>query len=333
MRRRWYALGVSARARWTILGLAVLLAAAVTLRLLATPDGLGLPRDGLEWSLRGQRVIAGLVVGGALAVSGVMLQALLRNALAEPAVLGLTTGAGLGVVISIYLGYLATGAIVAYRPPVLPALLGALGALAVVGALGQRRGLIEPVSLLLIGVVVSLVCGAGIVFVQHLMPDRGVAMATRWVTGSLSDDVGWSWVLGVGAFALVATVAGTLLGPAMDAASLGEDEARTVGVPLGLLRAALFLTSGALAAGAVLLAGPIGFVGLVAPHAVRMVAGPRHRVVVVGSALLGGALIIAADACVRIVDLGAGRMPIGVLTAVIGGPVFIALLRRKGAGA
>lgn len=303
--------------------------AAVALRMLATGGGFEPPRDSYEWEIRGLRVVCGLSVGMALATSGVMLQALLRNPLAEPAVLGLTSGAGLGVVLALYVGYLATGSLVRYEPPVAPALLGALGALAVVGALGQRRGVIDPVSLILIGVVVSLVCGAGILFVQHLMPDRGVAMASRWVMGAISDEISWRWALGIGAMTLACVGAGAAKGPTMDAASLSEDEARSVGVRLGLVRAGLFVVAGALAAGSVLLAGPIGFVGLVCPHIVRLVNGPSHRALVLGAALLGGALIVLADAMVKIVDLGAGRMPIGVITAIVGGPVFILLLRRE----
>ena len=318
------------RREWLVLAaLTALVVAAVALRLAASPDGLAWPVDEFERNLRALRIACALTVGAALAASGVMLQALLRNPLAEPAVLGLTTGAGLGVVISIYIAYTTTGAILLYAPPALPALAGALGALAVVGALGQRRGLIDPVSLILVGVVLSLICGAGIVFVQHLLPDRGVAMATRWVTGAISDETPWSRVAIVGGATTLAISLGMLFGRAMDAASLSDDEARSVGVPLGLLRAALFIGSGALTAGAVLIAGPIGFVGLVAPHAVRRLAGPRHRSLMLSSALLGGALIVLADAGVRLIDLGAGRMPIGVLTAILGGPAFLWLLRRE----
>lgn len=315
---------------WLVAGaFLALLLGAVALRLLASPDGVSLPLDGFEWRLRSMRVGSGVAVGASLAVAGVFLQALLRNPLAEPAVLGLTSGAGLGVVLWMYAAYRATGAIVQYHAPVAPALLGSLAALGVVGLLGQRRGLIEPVTLILVGVVVSLVCGAGIVFVQHLMPDRGVAMASRWVMGALSDDVGAPWILGVGALALGSTALGAWLGPAMDAAGMSEDEARSVGVRLGPLRATLFLLAGALSAGSVLLAGPIGFVGLVCPHVARMLGARSHRPLVVSAALLGGAVIVLADAGVRLVDLGAGRMPIGVLTALLGGPAFIALLRRE----
>ncbi|MBL0922815.1 MAG: iron ABC transporter permease [Phycisphaerales bacterium] len=320
---------MSRREAIVLSAIAALSALAIALRFAASPDGLRWPVDDFEFDLRALRIACALTVGAALAISGVMLQALLRNPLAEPAVLGLTTGAGLGVVVSIFIAYSATGSILLYAPPALPALIGALGALAIVGALGQRRGLIDPVSLILVGVVLSLICGAGIVFVQHLLPDRGVAMATRWVTGSISDETPWRRIVAVAAATLVAGSLATTFSRALDAAALSDDEARSVGVPLGLVRAALFIGSGALTAGAVLIAGPIGFVGLVAPHAVRRLSGPRHRSLVPASALLGGALIVLADAGVRLIDLGAGRMPIGAITAILGGPAFLWLLRRE----
>lgn len=303
--------------------------AAAALRLGVGPDGLEWPRDAVEWRLRGTRAASGAAVGAALSVAGVFLQALLRNPLAEPAVLGLTSGAGLGVVVSLYASYLATGTMLLYRPPAEAALLGAMGALALVGVIGQRRGVLEPFSLVLTGVVVSLICGAGIVFVQHLLPDQGMAMASRWTFGAISDDVPLWWIAGVGALSIACVAGGVRWGSALDAATLTEDEARSLGVRLGVLRAGLFVASGALSAGAVLLAGPIGFVGLVCPHAVRLICGAGHRTVVPASALMGAFLILLADVGVRVADLGAGRMPIGVLTAMLGGPLFLWLLRRE----
>lgn len=312
-----------------IAAFAALLAIAVACRFATAPGTLDAPRDAVEWNLRGLRVVSGAAVGASLALAGVLLQCLLRNPLAEPATLGLTTGAGLGVTLFTYFQFLATGAIVRYDSPVLAATTGSLAALAVVGLLARRRTGLDPVSLILTGVVVSLICGAGIVLVQHLLPDRGVAMGARWVMGALSDETSWPWALGVLALAAVAAAASSMLASALDAASLGEDEARSVGVPLRALRLGLFLCSGLLTAGAVMLAGPIGFIGLVAPHLARILVGPAHRALAPAAAMLGAALVIAADAAVKLVDLGAGRMPIGVITAIVGGPVFLLLLRNE----
>jgi iron complex transport system permease protein len=209
--------------------------------------------------------------------------------------------------------------------------VGALAALGVVYMLGQRRGFVEPVLLVLVGVMVSVICGAGTMLLSSLMRDGGFA-AIRWSMGSISDDVPRGVLLLVGGVTLAAVGLGMWLGRAMDVASLSEEEARSMGVPIERLRLLLFVASGVLTAGAVLVAGPIGFVGLVCPHAVRLLAGPGHRVLVIGAALAGAALVIGADVAVRAVDLGAGRLPIGVFTALVGGPVFIGMLRRGAGG-
>src|SRR5205085_2791747 len=147
--------------------------------------------------------------------------------------------------------------------------------------------------------------------------------------GSLSEETS-SGVLGLVAAGVgLGLIAGAALGPAMDVAALGDDEARSSGLGLARLRIGLFMLAGALTAGSVVLAGPVGFVGLVCPHIVRLSAGPSHRSLVLGSALAGGALVVGADALTKALSLDQGRMPIGILTALLGGPVFIVLLRRE----
>jgi len=312
---------------------AVLLVLAVVLRMLVGPDGMwDLPQSGAETDLRQMRIGSGVIVGAALAVSGVLLQSLLRNPLASPAVLGLTSGASLGVMISIYAGFLATGAVVQYEPPAISALLGSMGTLGLVYAIAQRRGAIDPVTLILVGVIVSLIAGALTMLVTHLLPAGGLAASVQWTLGALNDDVGWPRLALVGIVTLVGIGISAALGSAMDASALSDDEARAVGVRLGALRIVLFVLAGTLTSGTVLLAGPIAFVGLVVPHLVRLLGGPSHRPLVIASALTGGALIVLADALVRVIDLGAGRMPIGVLTALVGGPVFLVILLRNRPG-
>ncbi len=309
--------------------LTAILAAAIALRLVVGPEGFDPPRDSVEWALRWDRILIAITVGSALSASGVMLQSLLRNPLAAPAILGLTSGAGFGVTLASFLGFTSAAALGAISATAAAAVLGSIGALAMVYLLAQRRGLIEPISLILVGVVVSLIFGAGIVLLQHLMPDRGLVSTTRWLLGSIRDDAPTSLVWTVLIFTFAAVSAGAWLGPAMDAAALGDDEAQSVGVRIHRLRLILLALSGALTAGSVILAGPIGFVGLICPHAVRLLMGPTNRWVMIGSALLGASLIVAADAMIRVIDLGAGRMPIGVLTALLGGPAFLWLLRSR----
>jgi iron complex transport system permease protein len=217
-----------------------------------------------------------------------------------------------------------------------PALAGSMAALVLVYALSQRRGLVDPTALVLIGVVVSIMCGAGIMLLQHLMPGSTEGRAgggSRLLIGALSDEVTWRQLAWTGAVAAAGLGIGLKLGPAMDAASLGHDEAISVGVPVGALRLGLLVTSGVLTAAAVVIAGPIGFVGLVCPHAVRLMTGPRgHRVLVAGSAMAGAALVIAGDALVKAIETPSGRVPLGVVMALVGGATFIGLLRGGSGG-
>jgi iron complex transport system permease protein len=324
---------VSRRALLTILGFGLLLAGAGVWRLVVGGEGLGFPESGIVWELRGVRLLAGAGVGAALAIAGVCLQALLRNPLAAPDLIGLAAGAGFAVTLAAYLvtrGDTGLGAVAwgAHGPA---ALAGSVGALLLVLWLGQRDWLIDPVAMVLVGVVVSVVLGAATVFVQHLMPDRGEGVR-RWAMGLLSDELTWLDAGVLGAIVLAGLGVSLALAPAMDAASLSEDEARSVGVRIGRLRLWLFLLAGVLTAASVVVAGPIGFVGLVCPHAARLCAGPAHRGLLIGATLAGAALVVASDALVKSFTLGGGRMPIGVITAAIGGPAFVWLLRRMRKG-
>lgn len=316
----------------TLIGLTLLVAAAVLLRLLVgDPGGLHFPENPEIWALRFRPAVAGLTVGAALAVAGVFLQSLLRNPLAAPELLGLGSGASLAATVAAFLAYRAgvpAGSLgIALGGPA--ALAGALGALTVVYLLAQRRGLVDPVSLILIGVIVSIICGAATTFVAYLLPPEHRFGLARWTVGALSDETTSTQLVVAGVIAAGGLALGVPLGRAMDAASLGEDEARSVGVRVGALRLVLFVASGVLTAAAVVIAGPVSFIGLVAPHAVRLLAGPAHGPLVVGAALAGAGLVVGADAAVQLIDVGAGRMPLGVLTALVGGPVFIWLLRRE----
>ena len=316
---------VPRRALLTLLLMALLLAGAVLLRLLIGEGGrLGWPEPGFL-RIRLDRTFSGVVAGAGLATAGVMLQSLLRNPLAAPELIGASTGAAFGVMLSIVImgGY--TTSLGLGRG--LPAFAGAVGALGIVYLLGQRRGFVEPILLVLVGVMVSVIFGAGTMLLGAMMPDGGWA-AMRWSIGSISEEVPGPVVAGVGALTLAALLIGVALGRAMDVTALSEEEARSMGVPVPILRLVLFLCAGALTAGVVLIAGPIGFVGLVCPHAVRLLAGPGHRVLLIGAAMAGAALVVGADAAVRAIDLGSGRFPIGVFTALIGGPAFIAMLRK-----
>ena len=315
-----------------LLGLAALAALVSIVRLLVVRDLagdllIGWPDlEGVD-RLRLTSVAVAAIVGAALAVSGVLLQALLRNPLASPFILGVSGGAALGVMVAIYLGYVLAMPALRHGMNGVPAVVGAALTLAVVYGLGQRRGLLDPISLILTGVIVSAICGALIMFLQQLVPLGLRADLITWMAGTISQGVSGTALAVTGGITIAAAVGAMAMGRAMDAATLGDDEARSVGLALGPLRLALFFLAGVLAAVAVALAGPIGFVGLIAPHATRFLIGPRHRALVLGSALMGVALLVGADVASQLVSVGGGRMPVGIFTALIGGPSFIWLLR------
>lgn len=283
--------------------------------------------------IRRGHLMAGLLVGGSLSLAGVLLQGLLRNPLASPDIMGLASGAGLAVMLASYIGFKMGSQAAPGTNPLGPAMIGAFAALALVYALSQRRGVIDPVSMVLVGVIISITAAAGTMLVQQLLPDRGVFTA-RWLFGGI-DEEARAWRLGGCAVLFGAVALGSQrLSAVFDAAMMSEDEARTVGIRLGLVRAFQFVGSGALTGAAVALAGPIGFVGLIAPHIARGLVGPRHIWTQPSAVLVGAILVVAADASIRMVDVSSGRVPLGVLTALLGGPFFLGVLlhSRKGRG-
>ncbi|HMN96352.1 MAG TPA: iron ABC transporter permease [Phycisphaerales bacterium] len=347
----------AARTWRRIAAIGAALAALVVLRLfverpLGGAASFGWPEEAIR-TLRMTAIAAALSVGAALGVAGVFLQGLLRNPLAEPFILGVSGGAGLGVTIALAFAWAGTAgsSIAGFAAPewlpgaelvadavrqlglVLPAAIGGIAALVAVIALGQRRGAPDPLALVLAGVVVSTMCGAVVLLLQHLSPQGLRSDLAAWMIGRIPEAVEPALLVVVSALAIAGVALGAALGRSMDAATFGDDEAHAVGVPLRRLRWTLGIASGLLAAAAVTVAGPIAFVGLVAPHLVRSLAGARHAPLVVGAALAGGALLLAADILRQLVDLGGGRIPVGIFAALAGGPVFLVLLRRgKGFG-
>lgn len=316
-----------------IIGLAVGLAGLIGLRLalgrqVTGEMTWGLPGD-VILDLRLTSAIVGLIVGVSLGLSGLMLQALLRNPLASPFILGLSSGSALGVMVVIYLAH-RLGTMWGPAAEPIAALAGAAATLGLVYMLGRRRGWLDPLSLVLVGVVVSAMCGALIMLLQHLVPQGLRGNLVTWMMGNIDQGVRPSLLWLCGGVAGVGLLGGLLMSRAMDAAMLGDDEARSIGLSLPRLRLGLFTLAGALAAMSVALAGPIGFVGLIAPHAARLLLGPGHRSRVLGAALAGAILVIAADVLSQIVAVRGGRMPVGVFTALAGGPAFLLLIRSRG---
>ncbi len=312
-----------------LIGVGTLGVGLVTARLLIGPIGFGWASDPIAAELRLLAALSAAIIGASLAVSGTLLQATLRNPLASPWVLGLTSGASLGVVLVI-----VTGGDSAGLEPV-GAVAGAFAALLLVYSLARRGGLLDPVALLLIGVMVSVSFGSVAMLLQQFLPDRGLARFSRWMLGSLNEQTSWIVLGAIGGLLLIGTAVSCHAGQKLDAATLPDDEARSVGVNPHRLRTMCFVIAGVLTAGTVLLAGPIGFVGLVCPHIARMLVGASHRRLIIASALIGASFVVAADllsVCVTMwtastdAIVSTGRIPVGIITALIGAPVFIGML-------
>lgn len=271
--------------------------------------------------LRLPRVAAAALVGAALAMSGAALQGGLRNALAEPYLLGVSGGAAVGAVIAVALG----GTAAALVP--LAAFAGAAVAVGVVILVARAAGgRSDPRVLVLAGVIVGAFANAAIMVMLANAPPNAVRGALWWMMGSLAD-AGWRSVQWLAVY--VATAGGALFALAreIDVLAVGEDSAAALGVDANRAGARIFLLASLLAAATVAMAGLVGFVGLVVPHIVRAGGLRRHRPLLAGSAVAGAALVIGADIIAR-AALPPTELPLGAVTALLGVPFFLARLRR-----
>ncbi|HEY3414350.1 MAG TPA: iron ABC transporter permease [Armatimonadota bacterium] len=278
--------------------------------------------------LRLPRVLAAILAGASLSVSGCGLQALLRNPLADPYVLGVSAGASLGAAIVI-----AAGVTMALSGLAVPgaAILGAVLATALVFGAAQSRGALPGTVLLLAGVVTASVLGSlvSIVLFASAGSDR-MQQIVLWTMGGFGE-ADWPRVLAV----LPITLAGSLLlwalGRDINLLSFGEDPARYLGANVENLKRGILIVCAVLTGGAVALGGVIGFVGLIVPHACRKIVGPNHRVLLPASFLAGGAFLALADLVAR-TFYAPTELPVGLLTGLIGGPFFLALMRSARGG-
>ncbi len=272
----------------------------------------------IVWQLRLPRALAAFVCGALLAGSGVLLQVLLRNPLADPYVLGISGGAALGA-----LGAMLAGATLAVMN--LAAFAGALAAMAMVFALSFRSGDWNPHRLLLTGVVLASGFAALISLILAVAPQAQLKGMLFWLMGDLSDagNSGAAWLL------LALLLAGfTWLSGNLDALSLGVMKARALGVAVTPLQLLLYAGAAAATVAAVLLGGSIGFVGMMAPHALRLLGVHEHRILLPAAALSGGIFVVLADVLARTL-WAPQQLPVGVFTALIGVPVLLLLLSRR----
>jgi iron complex transport system permease protein len=322
-----------------VLGYGALALAACTLAPLAGSTHISLARvfdrsipfaDNVDAQIffvaRMPRVLTGAIVGATLASAGVVMQALLGNPLATPFTLGVSTGSALGAVLVITFGSSAAAGALASVP--LASLAGAVVASAIVYVLATRPG--RPIStmvLLLAGVTLNAFFSALILFVQYAADFTQAYRTIRWLMGDL--DVGsFTPILAALPMVLAALAIFAFLTRSLNLLSVGADTAATRGVDIGWTQRLAFFSASLATAAAVSLAGPIGFVGIVVPHLVRLMVGVDHRIVLPASALFCAALLVACDLIARTV-LAPIEVPVGVVTAMVGGPFFLWLLVRR----
>lgn len=283
------------------------------------------PRDfnhTIVWDLRLPRAFVAILVGAALSVAGALMQGVTRNPLAEPGILGLMAGASFAVVFGIGVLGLAGPAAVP-----LMAAAGAFGASCIVFLISRWvPGGATPLTLTLSGAVVTAFLGA-LTSVAYLLRENAFDSFRVWLSGSLAGR-DFSLVMTAGPLLALGLLAAMLLARQVTALAMGEDVARALGVRTGLLKAQLLACVVALTAGSVALAGPLGFVGLVIPHAVRLFTGSDYRWIVPYSAIVGAGYLLAVDIAARMMFRPA-EISTGIVTALIGAPIFVYLIRQR----
>jgi iron complex transport system permease protein len=329
-----------ARATAVVGGLLLLLVVAFALSLALGEFPLSLTRaltdsgspDGqVLYGLRLPRALLGALVGASLAAAGSALQALLRNPLADPFVLGVSGGAALGATVAIVAGAstLVSAVWLSVAAPSAAAFVGAIFATLFVFASGRKEGRLSPYAALLSGVIFNTFAVASITFVRTLTSPQKAGELTVWLAGALGYER-------YGAIAAEAVLQAIALGvlfiecARLNLLSLGDEHAHALGVPVERTRLTILLAASLSVAGAVALSGLIAFVGLIVPHVLRLWLGPDQRLLLPASAVGGAAFLVLADLLTRLLfSVFHAEPPVGVVTAVLGGPLFLWLLQRR----
>lgn len=337
------------RARLVAAGLAGLLCAVVFLSVATGPAGF-MPGAALtilleaaggaehsaqsarDWlivmDIRLPRTLAGLFVGAGLAVSGTLLQGLFRNPLADPTLVGVSAGASLGaVLVIVVLGGSAAGAVLSVYTLPLAAFAFSLATIMLLYAIATRQGRTSVATMLLAGLAITALAGALVGFIITTSTNQELRDFTFWSLGSLSGSV-WPKVATLAVCAAIVAPAIYRIPGGMDALLLGEAEARHMGFRVQALKRIVIISVAAAVGTATAVAGPIAFVGIVVPHLLRLVIGPRHAGLLLSSALLGGALLVTSDMIARTI-IAPAELPIGIITAIMGAPFFLWLLLRQ----
>ncbi|WP_049000762.1 FecCD family ABC transporter permease [Enterobacter bugandensis] len=277
-------------------------------------------------TIRLPRVLLALVIGGALALAGCVMQGLFRNPLADPGLLGISSGAALAVALWVVIPAALPALLMLYAP-MLAAFLGALAATVIIFLLSQQlHGSLS--HLLLVGIAINALCGAAVGVLSWLSNDAQLRQLSLWGMGSLGQAQ-WSTLLAVTSLTVPAVLIIWRLAAPLNLLQLGDEEAHYLGVDVAMVQRILLLCSALLVAAAVAVSGVIGFIGLVVPHLMRMWLGADHRAVVPGSVLAGALLLLVADTLARTL-VSPAEMPVGLLTSLLGAPWFLWLIFRRG---
>jgi iron complex transport system permease protein len=279
-------------------------------------------QEAIFWTIRLPRVALGVLAGAALAVSGALLQGVFRNPLADPGLIGVSSGAALGAVAVIVLGISSLGLMT--LP--LAAFLTGTATTFFVYRLAQRHGRTDVATLLLVGLALNAMAGAATGLLTYLADDAQLRSIVFWTMGGLGGAL-WETVLVAAPWIGVSLALAPRLGRALNLFALGETEARHLGIEIEQVKRAAILLSALATGTAVALVGPIGFIGLIVPHIVRLIAGPDHRLLLPACALGGASLLVLADLLARTMAAPA-EVPVGLITACAGGPFFLALILR-----
>ena len=271
------------------------------------------------------RILFGAVVGGALAVAGVLFQAILRNSLADPFTLGVSAGSSFGAVVAIWLG-LQT---VVWGVPIVSvaAFMGAFLTILLVFLIARTGNVLPAFTLILAGVTLNFVFGALIMFVHYAANFNQGYLMTRWTMGGL-DTADMRTVIRTAPFVIACVLGLMWIAAQLNPLSAGEEWAASRGVNVRRLKNFSYFAGSVLTGAVTAFSGPIAFVGLIVPHTVRLLAGPDHRVVIPASFFVGAAFLVLCDTAARTM-FAPTEIPVGIVTALLGGPFFIVLLKRK----
>ena len=271
------------------------------------------------------RILFGALAGGSLAVAGVLFQAILRNALATPFTLGISSGSSFGAVLAIWLGL----DIVLLGVPIvsIAAFLGALFTISLVFLIARSRHALPTFTLLLAGVTLNFIFAALILFIQYASNLTETFLIVRWMMGGV-NDASYAMIAKTAPVIILSVVILLRYAPQLNPMAAGEDWATTRGVDVEKLKVVCYFFGSLLTGAVTAVSGPIGFVGLIVPHSLRLMAGPDHRVLIPASFFVGAGFLVLCDTAARTL-FAPTEIPVGVITALLGGPFFIVLLKRK----